>query len=190
MGGATHVYEENEGYHDANALIEFKQGLGLLQKGYSLDAVAKLRHAASLEPHNAYFLSYLGLAVGLAQRKWAEAESLCMDALRIKRNLPQLYLNLAELYEHFGRASPGGIPDWSQRCAPTAFAARRSFPSWVGKTQSTGTWAGSALRPRNQLTKGRGSVASPPAINPRLVLRSVRTVAGLEVLSETCKTSV
>ncbi len=103
MGGATHVYEENEGYHDANALIEFKQGLGLLQKGYSLDAVAKLRHAASLEPHNAYFLSYLGLAVGLAQRKWAEAESLCMDALRIKRNLPQLYLNLAELYEHFGR---------------------------------------------------------------------------------------
>ncbi len=103
MGGAAQMAQEKERIENAAALIEFKKGLGLLQKGYSLDAVTKLRHAASLEPHNAYFLSYLGLAVGLAQRRWAEAESLCMEALRIKRNLPQLYLNLAELYENFGR---------------------------------------------------------------------------------------
>lgn len=103
MGGAAQLAQDKERIQNAAALIEFKKGLGLLQKGYSLDAVTKLRHAASLEPHNAYFLSYLGLAVGLAQRRWAEAESLCMEALRIKRNLPQLYLNLAELYENFGR---------------------------------------------------------------------------------------
>jgi Flp pilus assembly protein TadD len=105
MGGAAQVSQEKERIQDAGALIEFKKGLGLLQKGYSLDAVTKLRHAASLEPHNAYFLSYLGLAVGVAQRKWAEAESLCLEALRIKRNLPQLYLNLAELYERSGRVA-------------------------------------------------------------------------------------
>ncbi len=102
MGGAVYCEHYTE---SAVALLEFKQGVAQLQKGLAVDALEKLSHAASAEPNNAYFLSYYGLALGVAQNKWAQAEALCHQALRIKRNLPQLYLNLAEVYELSGRTA-------------------------------------------------------------------------------------
>ena len=74
-----------------------------MQKGFARDAVVKLRSAVDLQPRNAYFVSYFGLALGLAQRQWSEAESLCVKALELKRTVPQLYLNLADVYEYSGR---------------------------------------------------------------------------------------
>lgn len=101
MGGA--VFSEHDRIHDAEALGQFKMGLAQLQKGFARDAVAKLRCAVDLQPRNAYFVSYFGLALGLAQRQWAEAEALCIKALQLKRTVPQLYLNLADVYEYSGR---------------------------------------------------------------------------------------
>lgn len=101
MGGA--VIAENDSIHDTEALGQFKQGLSQLQKGFARDAVARLRSAVDLQPRNAYFVSYFGLALGLAQRQWLEAETLCVKALQLKRTVPQLYLNLADVYEYSGR---------------------------------------------------------------------------------------
>ena len=86
-----------------SALAEFKQGIGLLRKGHSVEALQYLRHASELQQQNPYYLSFLGVAVARAQRKWSEAVKFCETALSLKRNEAQLYLNLAEVYLSAGR---------------------------------------------------------------------------------------
>jgi Flp pilus assembly protein TadD len=86
-----------------SALAEFKQGIDLLRKGHSVEALKYLRHAAELEQQNPYYLSFLGVAVARAQRRWSAAASFCETALSSKRNEAQLYLNLAEVYVSAGR---------------------------------------------------------------------------------------
>jgi Flp pilus assembly protein TadD len=86
-----------------SALVEFKLGIKLLRDGHSADAVEYLRHAAELEQQNPYYLSFLGVSVARAQRKWAPAAKYCETALSLKRNEAQLYLNLAEVYKSAGR---------------------------------------------------------------------------------------
>ena len=88
---------------DNSALAEFKQGINLLRNGHSADALEYLRRAAEWEQQNPYYLSFLGVATGRALRKWASAVKLCETALNMKRNEPQLYLNLAEVYVSAGR---------------------------------------------------------------------------------------
>ena len=87
----------------SEAIQVFRFGLAHLRDGQSLEALAAFRQAASLEPQNPYFLSYYGLALARASRNWDEAEALCLAALRLRRQIPQLYLNLAELYRSRGR---------------------------------------------------------------------------------------
>jgi Flp pilus assembly protein TadD len=86
-----------------SALDEFKQGVKLLRNGQSAEALEYLRHAAELNQQNPYYLSFLGLSVARAQRKWAPAVHLCETALSLRRNEVQLYLNLAEVYVAAGR---------------------------------------------------------------------------------------
>jgi Flp pilus assembly protein TadD len=86
-----------------SALAEFKRGVNLLRKGQSAEAMECLRHAAEQEEKNPYYLSFLGVSVARAQRKWAAAARLCEAALSLKRNEAQLYLNLAEVYVSAGR---------------------------------------------------------------------------------------
>ena len=86
-----------------SALAEFKLGIKLLRDGHSADAVEYLRHAAELEQQNPYYLSFLGVSVARAQRKWAPAAKYCETALGLKRTEAQLYLNLAEVYQQSGR---------------------------------------------------------------------------------------
>jgi Flp pilus assembly protein TadD len=85
------------------AIAEFKHGVDLLQTGHSADAIQYFRSAVETEKRNPYYLSYLGLAVARAQRKWAAALALCETAMRFKPNEPQFYLNLAEVYVSAGR---------------------------------------------------------------------------------------
>jgi len=86
-----------------SALAEFKQGIKLLRNGHSAEALEHMRLAADLEQQNPYYLSFLGVSVARAQRKWTAAVELCETALSSKRREPQFYLNLAEVYVSAGR---------------------------------------------------------------------------------------
>ena len=88
---------------DHPALAEFKQGIKLLQNGQSAEALEYLRHAAEMKQQNPYYLSFLGVSVARAQRKWAAAVKLCETAVSLRRTDAQLYLNLAEVYVSAGR---------------------------------------------------------------------------------------
>lgn len=85
------------------AMKEFKEGLKLLNNQYSSKALPHLARALELDNRNPFYLSYMGLALAAAQQKWAEAEEHCYNALRMKRNQPELYLNLAKVYRLAGR---------------------------------------------------------------------------------------
>jgi tetratricopeptide (TPR) repeat protein len=83
--------------NDPEAIHDFKSGIRLLRDKSYYSALAYFQRAHDLERNNPYFLSYYGLALALAERKWADAERLCEAALVLKRNQAQLYLNLAEV---------------------------------------------------------------------------------------------
>jgi Flp pilus assembly protein TadD len=83
---------------NADAAADFKQGVDFLQSGNPDAAILYLRNAVAAEVRNPYYLSFLGLAVGRAQKKWAAAWELCEAAHRMNPNEPQFYLNLAEVY--------------------------------------------------------------------------------------------
>ncbi len=85
------------------AFREFKQGLDRLRDADGQRALEHMQRAVELEQHNPFYVSYLGLALARSQRKWGEAEELCDSALKMKRDQPQLYLNLAEVYVAAGR---------------------------------------------------------------------------------------
>jgi len=88
---------------DATTVAEFKHALTLMRNGYPGDAIEYFRHALDGAQSNPYYLSFLGVCISRAHRKWDEALELCQAALRMKRNEPQLYLNLAEVYASSGR---------------------------------------------------------------------------------------
>jgi Flp pilus assembly protein TadD len=85
------------------AFGEFRKGISLLRDGHPEDALQYMQRAVQLEEQNPYYISYLGLVTARAERKWGAGEELCRTALQMKRNEPQLYLNLAEVYLAAGR---------------------------------------------------------------------------------------
>jgi Flp pilus assembly protein TadD len=88
---------------DTEAFREFKTGLTLLRDNYAVRALPHMRKAVDLEKNNPYYMSYLGVVLARSEQKWGEAEKLCDQAVRMKRNQAQLYLNLAEVYAAAGR---------------------------------------------------------------------------------------
>ncbi len=85
------------------AFQEFKQGLTRMRDNDPEQALTHMHRAVELESHNPYYISYLGVLQARAEGKWAEAQQLCQTALQMKRDEPQLYLNLAEVYAAAGR---------------------------------------------------------------------------------------
>lgn len=88
---------------DTQAFEMFKEGLTLLRNCYPQQALKYMQRASDLEKTNPYYMSYLGVVLARAERRWGEAERLCDTAVRMKRNQAQLYLNLAEVYMAAGR---------------------------------------------------------------------------------------
>jgi len=80
------------------AFQEFRTGLALLRGGEANKALPYLQAALDQEPSNAFYISYVGVAVAANDQKWADAEELCRSAIRMNRRQAQLYLNLAEIY--------------------------------------------------------------------------------------------
>jgi len=88
---------------DSVAVTEFKQGVRMLRDGHPNDALVHFSNAADLEKQNPYYLSFVGVSLARAERKWTPAVKLCEMALSMKHNEAQLYLNLAEVYLSAGR---------------------------------------------------------------------------------------
>jgi Flp pilus assembly protein TadD len=86
-------------------LEEFKVGLARLRQGQRAEAMTHIRRALEVEPRNPFYLSYAGLLAALNEARYGDAELLCRQALELKWNHAQLYLNLADVYQHAGRKS-------------------------------------------------------------------------------------
>ena len=88
---------------DTEAFREFKQALDRMRDSDAEHALPHIRRAVELEALNPFYISYLGVVLARAEQKWGEAEENCRTALKMKRDQPQLYLNLAEVYVFAGR---------------------------------------------------------------------------------------
>jgi len=82
---------------------EFAECLRHLHDEHKGIALAHVRRALREEPQNPFFLSYVGMLCALVEKRYLAGERLCREALEIKWNHPQLYLNLAEVYHQAGR---------------------------------------------------------------------------------------
>jgi len=88
---------------DSVALTEFKQGVQLLRDEQPDEALEHFRNALELEKQNPYFISFVGVSLARAEKKWTPALKLCEMALSMKRNEAQLYINLVDVYMSAGR---------------------------------------------------------------------------------------
>ena len=86
-----------------DAVNEFREGLTLLGNKYASKAVPHLTRAVELNKQNPFYLSYLGVEIAASEQKWEDAEVHCHEALRMKRSMPELYLNLSEVYRLAGK---------------------------------------------------------------------------------------
>jgi Flp pilus assembly protein TadD len=88
---------------DIDPISEFREGVALLKNGYPQKALVRLRHAFDCEKQNPFYLSFLGLSIARAERKWDQASELCEIAVQLRRTEAQFHLNLAEVYAAAGR---------------------------------------------------------------------------------------
>src|ERR1700684_1171048 len=86
-------------------MVEFKECLRRLRDGAATDALMHARRALGVAPKNPFYLSYTGLLAAVAERRFGDAETLCREAIGVKCNHAQLYLNLAEVYHQAGRTT-------------------------------------------------------------------------------------
>ena len=82
---------------------DFKECLKHLRDGHADEALQHARRALGIAPKNPFYLSYTGLLAALAEKRFGDAETLCREALGMRHNHAQLYLNLAEVYQQAGR---------------------------------------------------------------------------------------
>ena len=86
-------------------MADFKECLKHLRDGQSEEALLHARRALGVAPKNPFYLSYTGLLAAVSEKRFGDAEMLCREALGMRVNHAQLYLNLAEVYYQAGRTS-------------------------------------------------------------------------------------
>jgi predicted Zn-dependent protease len=86
-------------------MSDFKECLKHLRDGQADEALLHARRALGVAPKNPFYLSYTGLLAALAEKRYGDAETLCREAVGMKHNHAQLYLNLAEVYLQAGRTA-------------------------------------------------------------------------------------
>ncbi len=79
-------------------LVEFREAVDLLKNEYPEKAMVKLRRAFESDKLNPYYISFLGLSIARAERKWDQASELCETAVQLKRKEIQFHINLIEVY--------------------------------------------------------------------------------------------
>jgi tetratricopeptide (TPR) repeat protein len=90
---------------DLDPIAEFRDGVKLLKAGFPQRALVCFRHAFESEKRNPFYLSFLGLSLARAERKWDQASEFCEIAVQFRRREIQFHLNLAEVYASAGRRS-------------------------------------------------------------------------------------
>ncbi|MBI4167143.1 MAG: tetratricopeptide repeat protein [Acidobacteria bacterium] len=90
---------------EVDAVSEFKEGLSLLRNNYARKALSYFTRAIELDKTNPFYMSYLGLAMAAGERNWDAGEELCLQAIKMRRTQPELYLNLADVYRLAGKRS-------------------------------------------------------------------------------------
>ena len=78
--------------------VAFREGIKLLKNEYPQKALVRFKRAVEGDENNAYYISFLGLAIARAQRKWAQASDLCETAVQLNPKEIQFHLNLGEVY--------------------------------------------------------------------------------------------
>ncbi len=86
-----------------SGMSDFKECLKHLRDRHPDEALLHARRALEVAPNNPFYLSYAGLLAARAERRFGDAEMLCREAIEMRRNHPQLYLNLAEVYQNARR---------------------------------------------------------------------------------------
>lgn len=81
----------------------FQTGVRMMYACRYGDALVHFQEAVMLEPNAKGYLSYLGVAVAHAQRKFGEAEQLCRRALEAEYHRAEHYHNLGEVHLLAGR---------------------------------------------------------------------------------------
>jgi tetratricopeptide (TPR) repeat protein len=99
LGLAT---ERTKSTTEFDPMVEFKEGVELLKNEYPQKALVRFRRAFECEKHNPYYISFLGLSIARAQRKWDQASELCEIAVQLKPTEVQFHLNLGEVYASAG----------------------------------------------------------------------------------------
>jgi predicted Zn-dependent protease len=84
-------------------MLDFKECMKHLRDGHPDEALADVRRALETAPQNPFYLSYAGLLMARAERRFRDGERLCLEAVTMRHNHPQLYLNLAELCQSAGQ---------------------------------------------------------------------------------------
>jgi len=85
----------------------FQRGQGALAESQLPAALENFRAAHRIDPSSPRFRSYLGLVVGLSERRFDKALELCRSAAKEEFFNPELYLNLARVHLTFGFKSEG-----------------------------------------------------------------------------------
>ena len=86
-------------------MSDFKECLKNLRDGHPEEALQHARRALGVAPKNPFYLSYTGLLAAMAEHRYADAETLCREAVGMKHNHAQLYLNLADVYIQANRTA-------------------------------------------------------------------------------------
>ncbi|MCP4037453.1 MAG: hypothetical protein GY733_10990 [bacterium] len=80
----------------------FEQGLELFAHDRHAEALARFQAAHNANPEHARARSYLGVCVAISERRFEDAVALCTSASKQEFFNPEVYLNLARVYLHFG----------------------------------------------------------------------------------------
>jgi tetratricopeptide (TPR) repeat protein len=99
LGFATGIAK---GAAELDPMAEFREGVELLRNEYPQKALVRLRRAFECDKHNPYYISFLGLSIARAQRKWVQASELCEIAVQLRPTEIQFHLNLGEVYASSG----------------------------------------------------------------------------------------
>jgi predicted Zn-dependent protease len=85
-------------------ISDFKECLKHFRDGHAEQALLDARRALSIAPKNPFYLSYAGLLASHVEQRVGVAEMLCQEAIGMRHNDAQLYLNLAEVYRNAHRS--------------------------------------------------------------------------------------